>query len=358
MLEQQGRFPKFKVNRKLENYEYKYQLKQGTLAEDRARYIHLKREYAECMTTIKINSSYLEVVDRLYVRRGTYTFGGSIFLWIALFVVYLTIVSTPYVSINMIIYACMVAVMFSSTAIPAYFLLKTEMFNLTHNPIRFDRRNRMVYAFLYNKEVVAVPWDDVFFTFEGNNDSSNVEFDIRGHILADDRVTIKGIFALGHLADNTSELDMYWDFIRIYMDSGPETLVDTFRFCLPIADRREPLTWGINNYRRQFAQLFYLIFPIAMYVVACRFVALRTCRIPVWPDWIEEKCRIEPDDPYVRDASTNPPVYPFTNLFAQHLTSVPYMGRPYLADIICASVLGSIATYYFVLLIFKIKMAL
>ena len=308
------------------------------------------------MTTIKMNSSYLEVVDRLYARRGTCMFVGFFFFGLSAFNIYLAIVSTNNASI--IVYAAFSTFMIGPFAILTYIFLRTEMFNLTHNPIRFDRRNRMVYAFSYNKEVVAVPWDDVFFCMKGNGLRDIAECDIRAHILADDKVTVMATFALGLLTDEPRELRQYWNFIRKYMDDGPETLVDTFRFCLPIADRREPLTWGINNYRRQYLQLFYLIFPIAMYIVACRFIALRTCRIPVWPDWIEEKCRIEPDDPYVRDASTNPPVYPFTDIYRQHLTSVPYMGRPYLADVICASVLGSIATYYFLLLIFKIKIAL
>jgi hypothetical protein len=33
-----------------------------------------------------------------------------------------------------------------------------------------------------------------------------------------------------------------------------------------------------------------------------RVIAMPTCKIPVWPQEIEEECKIEPDDPYIRDA--------------------------------------------------------
>ena len=86
MLEQQGRFPKFKVNRELTETECgTHHMNQGTPAENQALFQSTTNICAEFMTTIKINSSYLEVVDRLYVRRGTYMFGGSVFLWLATF---------------------------------------------------------------------------------------------------------------------------------------------------------------------------------------------------------------------------------------------------------------------------------
>ena len=28
---------------------------------------------------------------------------------------------------------------------------------------------------------------------------------------------------------------------------------------------------------------------------------MRTSKIPQWPQWVEDECRIEPDDPWVRD---------------------------------------------------------
>ena len=309
------------------------------------------------MTTIKMNSSYLEVVDRLYTRRGTYIYGGFIFLWLSLFVTYLTIVVTNNAPIIAFVAACLAFYIpfYGST----YIFFKVELFNLTHNPIRFDRRNRMVYAFLYNKEVVAVPWDDVFFTVGRTGGRGYAEVDIRGNIMAKDGATVQATFALGHLDNFNGELRSYWNFIRIYMEKGPKNLVNKFRFCLPIADRKEPLVWGINNFVRDLGPMFYVIFPLMVMGIVGRFLAMHTSRTPVWPEWVEDKCKIEPDDPYVRDASQNPPVYPFRNHSESQLCSTPYKSRFTvlgIIGIICASVTGCITTGLALWLIYTIKM--
>ena len=161
MLEQRGRLPKFKVNRGLTDYERRTQYQQVTPA-DRIKYFkYYLDKCSESMTTIKMNSSYFEVVDRLYTRRGTCMYIGSIFFALGLFTTMLASMNTNinHVVFYMLIMGSFMIFFFGS----AYILFKAELFNLTHNPIRFDRHNRMVYAFLYNKEVVAIPWDDVFF---------------------------------------------------------------------------------------------------------------------------------------------------------------------------------------------------
>ena len=358
MLEQMGRFPKFKVNRKLTEAECNTHLNQDTPVDNQVHFQFSANSCAEFMTTIKMNSSYLEVVDRLYVRRGTYMFGGAVFLWLALFVTALAIVipnNSP-----MIYYVPLVGTVLSVTYGLAYFFLKQEMFNWTHNPIRFDRRNRMVYAFLYHKKmVVTVPWEKVVFCLGSNKDYKHEEFDIRGHVMADDGqggVNVIATFALGHITNDRYELIRYWDFICIYMGRGPEELVDTFRFCLPIADRKEPLVWGINNDIRQLGPLFYVMFPISVLCVVGRFLAMLTSRIPVWPDWVEEHCHIDPNDPYVRDASTNPPVYPFTDHSASHSCYEPYRDRPNVIGITLACILGCLTTGLFMWVVYTIKM--
>ena len=146
-------------------------------------------------------------------------------------------------------------VLLALLSLPALHFARGELFNLTHNPIRFDRRNRMVYAFLYNKEVVAAPWDDIFFcACDGSTLIGGVERDIRGHILAEDGETLMAIFALGHRQFyfgrgahyEDLELHEYWNFINCYMEKGPEELVSMVKVYLPIAEQKEPPMWGLN----------------------------------------------------------------------------------------------------------------
>ena len=172
----------------------------------------------------------------------------------------------------------------------------------------------------------------------------------------EDGVTVKATFSLGYVDDMGGRLDRYWYFIRIYMEEGPEKLVNKFRFCLPIADRKEPLAWGINNYINKVGPLFYLMFPLMAVTILGRFLAMHTSRIPVWPDWVEEKCRIDPNDRYVRDASTNPPVCAFTNLHQVQSPLIPYKPLPNIIGVILASILGCISTGLFMWLVVVVKM--
>ena len=49
-----------------------------------------------------------------------------------------------------------------------------------------------------------------------------------------------------------------------------------------------------------------MLLPFWLLFIVGRWLAQQTDRIPVWPENIERECRIESNDPYVKDASTNP----------------------------------------------------
>ena len=46
---------------------------------------------------------------------------------------------------------------------------------------------------------------------------------------------------------------------------------------------------------------------LALMLVPGRWIAMQTSKVPRWPQEIEEACRIEPGDPWVRDATTVTP---------------------------------------------------
>ncbi|MCW5617523.1 MAG: hypothetical protein KIT32_20580, partial [Rhodocyclaceae bacterium] len=46
---------------------------------------------------------------------------------------------------------------------------------------------------------------------------------------------------------------------------------------------------------------------LALMLVPGRWIAMQTSKVPKWPQEIEEACRIEPGDPWVRDATTVTP---------------------------------------------------
>ena len=129
-----------------------------------------------------------------------------------------------------------------------------------------------------------------------------------------DGVMVRESFSLG--AWSTGEqgkevLFRYWEFVRRYMEEGAKEAFDRTQILLPIADRKESLR---NGFDRMFAEFSGAPFPIllmggliAAVVVPGRWFAMKTSRIPQWPKAIDDQCRIEPGDPYVKDVGTNPP---------------------------------------------------
>lgn len=268
-------------------------------------------------TTIKINSSYLELTDRFYNIRGIgvllgliamLAFPYSLMLLMDMSQMGLGIVDTVIFLLTVIVCVCF-GYHFG------YLLVKSELFDLTHNPVRFDRRNRMVYAFLYNKdaEVVASPLDNVRFSIETDSGNRGPSCSVLcGHILTDDGLTVKNTFMLGYCPNEGRSVNAYLEFIRFYMCYGPEKLVDKIQYCLPIADRKESISWTLKTVISWTGPIWFLLFfPVIIPVWLCRLLANATNEVPVWPDWVEEKCRIDPDDPFVRDASMNPEVRGF-----------------------------------------------
>ena len=94
------------------------------------------------------------------------------------------------------------------------------------------------------------------------------------------------------------------------MEDAPGHVSVKIDFCMPIANQRESVKIG---YERMFAEFSGLPLPIrimgmalALLFLPGRWFAMRTSKIPVWPEEIEAACRIEPGDPYIKDASMNP----------------------------------------------------
>jgi hypothetical protein len=51
--------------------------------------------------------------------------------------------------------------------------------------------------------------------------------------------------------------------------------------------------------------LFWLLTNLI--ILPGRWFAMRTSKVPVWPNEIEDICPAEPGDPYMKDARINPP---------------------------------------------------
>lgn len=310
-MEFSGLIKKYRAARPLTEQERAHHLKQK-------QRLNVEPHYQ--LSVIKLNSTYLETVDKWFGWKGvlsalTLTVIG---IFVALYVglVHVSMTRAPdfrgekddaFVLITG-------AVMIFPFLAGVVWLLCKESFAYTHYPMRFNRRTRMVYVFRPNGTVLSVPWDQVFFTL--GHMAQWEEWEVRGHVLEPDNMTVKETFALSYVGclsatdveptrTQFSDQDFvraHWEFVRRYMEDGPQAVSSQVQFCMPVDTRRESARVGVE---RVFANivgapllLYWLLVPVCLVVSAFRFIAMRTSRIPQWPAEVDADCAMEPGDSY------------------------------------------------------------
>jgi hypothetical protein len=302
-----GMFLGYKKNRPLTDEERELQLKQK---------MRLDIEPGHDQCVIRTNSTYLESVDRYYAWRGATAALGFVLLAMGFFggidAIHIDVTknsggSLPIV-LDVLYYGAICAV--------GVAIQKTESFTYTHFPIRLNRKNRKVYVFRPgrpNKPILVADWDKLFFTLGRCNRGATdlvPAWDIRGHVLSEDKNTVLDTFAFSVFSTDQNELRSHWEFLRRYMEDGPEDAYKRVEVCMPLNGQREALKVGASQFLGNFKGspiVLFLFIPLILLAVPARWLAQQTDRIPVWPEEIERECRIEPNDPYVKDASMNPP---------------------------------------------------
>jgi hypothetical protein len=260
-----------------------------------------------------MNSTYLELVDKYFGDKGSITtFMGSVFLMLTwgLGSILLYSIMTPGRMEQDWVYLLL---FFLVMGLPGYFFLYKgahyEAFAYTHYPIRFNRKTRMVHVFRLNGTVLSVPWDEVFFCMAA---LPKRYWEIQGQVMAPDGVTVRETFPLtvhGVGEGDKKVLLAFWELVRRYMEEGPEDAYHRVGICMDIADKYEKV---INGFHRMHAEggsniITYLIAAaFGIILLPGRYIAMRTSKIPQWPQEIEAVNVVEPNDPYFRDASMNP----------------------------------------------------
>ncbi|MEG5842107.1 DUF6708 domain-containing protein [Enterobacter mori] len=269
-------------------------------------------------SVIRINSTCLELVDRLYFSRGSGTLIASFFFSLFFGVCFLWLVfkafflgqgeNTPWgvLSIIWIIFVLPLSWL-------SYKFLVLEVFNYTHYPIRFNRKNKTVYLFRNGKPVLVVPWHDLEFVRISNGGKPE-SWSIVGCTLADDGETVIHYIPLP-VSNNWGPeyLEVYWEYIRCYMeeDDCVADLADIVTYCLPVEKQKEGWFFGLLYISKMTSRLGWLVnlplFPFVFFVSITRWLVMLTCRIPVWPPEVEEACRPDENDPVNKGAEHNPP---------------------------------------------------
>ena len=329
-MEFSGLITKFRVNRPLTDQERAHRLKQQ-------QRLNVEPHYQ--LSVIQLNSTYLESVDKWFGWKGTLTaiasiiflifvgtFGAISIIWLAKAAGY----GTPPPDAGFwLANGLGMAAVAAFAGMFSVWLIRKESFAFTHYPIRFNRATRMVHVFRTDGSILSAPWDEVFFTL-GHMVQWN-EWEIRGHILAPDKTTVRESFALsylGSLSPSDAEpgrkhfspddfVHAHWEFIRRYMEDGPAAVAGQVAFCMPIATRRESVRVGTERVFANMAGapflIFWLMVPFCALVSLFRILAMRTSKVPRWSGEIEAACAIEKDDQYAiigNAAGNSIPLFP------------------------------------------------
>lgn len=274
------------------------------------------------LRAVKINSGYIQTVDKFYPSKGEIT------LWMLLVTVlplafasgvFFLALQTDASQENSTAMQWAAAVVVGLCLIVAsvgVFSLKRESFSYTHFPIRLNRKTRTVYVFRPDGTVLRTPWDDLFICFGRDTAGTTPVWDIRCHVLDEDGETVRETFALSEVDPKKERLLEYFEFIRRYMDEGPQAVIEEVPFVMPVEDRRESFRHGwemrwadANQVMKANVVLGVLLLPFIFAFTCARWFAVQTSKIPRWPPEVEAENPIDPDDPWVRDFSTNPAAY-------------------------------------------------
>lgn len=297
-----GMGPKgFLVNRMLNDYEREHRFDIKKSASDKAHYD---------LSLIRFNSTFTECVDKWYSMRGFVAMAGSV---VSALMIYLICVSSYELFFEG--YQENLALLLLGAVILwwAVKFLVSDAFTYTHYPIRFNRKNRQVYAFRRDGTVFKAGWDELYWTIYNTKVGlGGGDLNVMGHLLDKDGITVKESIGLS-LVDageaGRQNLRQFFEFFRLYMEEGPgaalEALKPTPLIMLPPIDRQreswffgwERLTGGMRG-----MPLLQLLFqPFLLPISLFRWIVMRTSKIPQWPQWVEDECRIEPDDPWRRE---------------------------------------------------------
>lgn len=312
-MEYNGLFKPYPANRPLKDEERQRQLHQKQ---------RLEVDAGDDVTVIRFNATYLELMDKWLDARGIMTSVAVMSLFLGAFIG--GIFPYDYLAGNQLnagwgwfaIAMAFVSLLPISLGLLA---LKTDAFRYTHFPIRLNRKTKMVHVFRTNGTVLSVPWDEVFFCVAALPQNN---WEIQGHVLDADGVTVKETFALpvvGTGEGDREQLSRYWEFVRRYMEDGPGSVAKLVEYCLPIAERRESFADGFHHLhaRAHAAPAPVLVGVLLIYLVTYpgRWIALRTSKIPQWPAEVETVNVIETNDPYRKDSSGNAPINDHTPIY-------------------------------------------
>lgn len=326
MHELTGLLWKYPVNRRL-----KYEEKEGVADNKTPCEVE-----PSCMhAVIKINSTYMELAGKFYEWRGV--FGSGMFILLLVGIYGLSVFSFGIFSAyaapgiqEWIVPLLAVLLMLAGGCGLVVWSMFLELFRLTHYPIRLNRKLRKIYAFdPRTMKLLEMDWDKTYFTIQPTRKRIPYQqWEILALTLDDDGETVRHVLPFTGMWVAEKDVLRHWEYLRRYMEEGPEAIIEYSPIFLDIANRKETFMEGFHRLYAPFHHgtktPFVLIFgPFMFFSAIGRHIGMLTSKIPQWPAHVEDECRIEPGDRWEYDARDNP---------ADHWAAVPKLRSEMIAE--------------------------
>ncbi|ADJ64889.1 hypothetical protein G5B88_17225 [Herbaspirillum seropedicae] len=289
--------------------------------------LHIQRsvgpERKDSSTIFRINSSYMDVTDQPYRDRQWQAAGVLTFLLgIAASLFYGTSVmqnssnnpdSDPIMSIFLVMAAISMLGFFS------FKYGRDEFFSLKRRPIRFDRKQKKIYAIRRRRFFAKpgqgditweVPWDEnaIFCIHRGVVHHRHV-YHIR-HYEVDQDGNVLRAFSIGRKWEGDESLEdllSQWNYWCWYMNHGPAELPKPLLFFKEKENMLESFLFCMYDFGMRASAAYRIIMmPAILLMTSHRLMALWTCRAPIWPDAVVKVSAIEPDDPFDQPSGPTP----------------------------------------------------
>jgi len=271
----------------------------------------------DALGLIACNSTYIEFVDRTFKVKGMVATLMSLCFMVAAMSVGIWTVHALLRSLadDHVPTLLMVVLITTCSCGPCAFLwfihLRKDLFQYTHYPVRFNRITRKIYL-LRPKHlggIVALDWDTAEvcinpkmseldgtggFVMLGWDKETHSVRDADGHLKDDFEITF-----VGKPTRNASELLAFWEYIRRYMEEGPEAAPKPKKLIgkFPWPWRSFMAVWQLDSRFVKIPQLwifvpiYCLLLPLILVHACGHWVSLLLCYEPRFPRSIEDAGR-------------------------------------------------------------------
>ena len=293
---------RYKTDRPLTEEERAFRYRQDTICD---------APPMDFLSVIRLNSNYIELVDRWYPIIGFNTWLGTCVSLLCLALMLAMVRFTffdEFEAVDVVGFGVLFPIaaflLFTGT-----WLVRSESFRWTHYPMRLNRKTRQVHVFRQDGTVLTVPWDELFITLgTAKAPLPGTTYDLRAHVLDPDGVTVRESFSLGYTIPGKAEsMDKFWAFLQPYMEA-PDGVERAFRhlkktgYLMAVDGRKEGWRWSIARtfaFAGHWPWMQLLGAPFLGLNAVGRMFAMWTSKVPQWPDEVERASEVEAGDPYV-----------------------------------------------------------